>query len=274
MFADDCCLTCPIPSGELDDAHERINAELDIVSEWLKSNKILINSDKTKYMIYTYRGQYNFNGSIVFGGSRIEKVESVKFLGVIFDDKLRFANHVSLISTKIAKSIGLLYKIRDFVPKFVLNSIYSTLVYPYLSYAIAAWFNSPKYIINSLIILQKKANFCINFLDNRQHTSIYFQNMNLLSLPNIFNFNISLYMFRTLDDSSYDPNLFSKLSTLQDQHRNQYLIPRYKKSKSCSHIHYFCVKFWNEIPIEIANLDSLSKFKRTYKKFLVNKQTD
>ena len=87
-------------------------------------------------------------------------------------------------------------------------------------------------------------------------------------------------MFQILNDSSYDPNLFSRLRTLRDQHghqtrhRDDYLIPRYKRSGSRSHIHHLCVKCWNEIPKDISSLISLSEFKVTYRRILMASQTD
>ena len=44
------------------------------------------------------------------------------------------------MSMKIAKSIGLLYKLNRFRPETILKMLYSTsLSHPYLSYGIEAW---------------------------------------------------------------------------------------------------------------------------------------
>ena len=57
MFADDCTLSCAVPSQYLHNAHVDINRNLVSVNRWLCANKIQVNVQKTKYVIYSYRGQ-------------------------------------------------------------------------------------------------------------------------------------------------------------------------------------------------------------------------
>ena len=40
---------------------------------------------------------------------------------------------------KVAKSIGLLYKLNHFLPETILRTLHSSLTHPYLSYGIEAW---------------------------------------------------------------------------------------------------------------------------------------
>ena len=47
----------------------------------------------------------------------IEKVDSVKFLGIIVDSNLNWKNHISYLSTKLAQIIGVIYKIRHKISK-------------------------------------------------------------------------------------------------------------------------------------------------------------
>jgi len=276
MFADDCCISYSVPRVNLDGAYALINSFLENVSVWLCSNKIKINSSKTKYMIYSYRGQYNLAGPIMIGGDLIERVNSVKFLGVVLDDKLRFSEHVLSISSKVSRSIGVLYKLRDFIPTHILRSLYYSMVYPYISYAIEAWFNAPNYISNSVVVLQKRVVRCINFLNYNDHTGAYFKNMRLLPLSSIYCLNISMYMYRTLSDEFYDRELYRKLNTFQDQHdhltrnRDKYVMPRYRKVKTEANIHHSCIEVWNEMPDAVKSCKSLSTFKLAHKQYLID----
>ena len=123
MFADDCCISCSIPRTELNFAHMPINTGLKRVSKWLSSNKIKINSTKTNYMIFSYRDRNQLNEPIMIGSDRIGQVDNVNFLGVVLDDRLRFSHHVSLLSSKISRSVGVLFKIRTSVPDTILKSL-------------------------------------------------------------------------------------------------------------------------------------------------------
>ena len=43
------------------------------------------------------------------------------------------------MSMKVAKSIGLLYKLNRFLPETILKTLYTSLIHPYLSYGNEAW---------------------------------------------------------------------------------------------------------------------------------------
>ena len=40
----------------------------------------------------------------------------VKYLGVTLDDSLNFKNHLSALQSRIARSIGILFRLRQFMP--------------------------------------------------------------------------------------------------------------------------------------------------------------
>ena len=57
----------------------------------------------------------------------------------------------------MSRNIGIINKLKHFVPKRILLSLYYTLVMPYLNYGILAWGNSCKTYLNKLLKLQKRA---------------------------------------------------------------------------------------------------------------------
>ena len=70
---------------------------------------------------------------------------------------------------KLSKTIGLLSKIRHFVPFHTLVSIYNSLVVPYLRYGLIAWGQTGKTQLNKLLILQKRALRFMCFADRCDH---------------------------------------------------------------------------------------------------------
>ena len=67
------------------------------------------------------------------------------------------------LALKFGKTIGLLSKIRHFVPAHILVSIYKCLVVPYLRYGLIAWGQAGKTQLNKLFIPQKRA-FSFRFM--------------------------------------------------------------------------------------------------------------
>ena len=68
-----------------------------------------------------------------------EYVNYVKYLGVYIDADLSWKHHIEYISQKVSTSVGIIAKLRHFVPRQTLLSIFHSLISPYLTYGICAW---------------------------------------------------------------------------------------------------------------------------------------
>ena len=79
----------------------------------------------------------------------------VKYLGFILDDKINLKYHVSFISSKISRNIGIFYKLRHYLSPTQLRQIYYNLIFPHLSYAIIPWGSTYK---SNIKMLQTKQN--------------------------------------------------------------------------------------------------------------------
>ena len=82
------------------------------------------------------------------------------------DSTLSWKHHVSNISKKISRSIGIMYKLRPFLPLNVLKNVYYSFVYSHIVYAIEVWGSALKTEMNKILILQKKAMRLMTFMDS------------------------------------------------------------------------------------------------------------
>ena len=88
-----------------------INVELENVSTWFKSNKLSLNVDKTKWLLFHPLSKKQLLPHIL---PKLIKREHVrKFFGVFIDENLSWKQHIDIVSSIIYKSIGILYKSRD-----------------------------------------------------------------------------------------------------------------------------------------------------------------
>ena len=92
------------------------------VNGWLKSNKISIDADKSKYILFSYNKIINFS-DIRVGNNKINETSIIKFLGIHLDKKRNFVNHITEMSMKVAKSIGLSFKLNRFLPETMLETL-------------------------------------------------------------------------------------------------------------------------------------------------------
>ena len=111
----------------------------------------------------------------------LECKEFIKYLGILIDSHLTWKHHIDHIAIKISRTIGLISKLRHFVPKRTLINIYRSLVAPYLTYGLIVWGQACKSFLDKLLKLQKRALRFIYFSDRNQHAIPLFSNAGILT---------------------------------------------------------------------------------------------
>ena len=69
----------------------------------------------------------------------IERVTEFNFVGVILHYHMTWNKHINHISIKIARPIGILYRLKNVYPESVLVTIYNTLILPHFHYCLLLW---------------------------------------------------------------------------------------------------------------------------------------
>jgi len=108
-FADD--LVIIIKADSIRQAENISNVELSKISTWAKDNKIRFNEQKSKVMLLTRRKRKEQNEiEIYLNNKLLLQVHSLKYLGIIFDSKLSFREHINYMAEKCKKLIFALSK--------------------------------------------------------------------------------------------------------------------------------------------------------------------
>ena len=96
-----------------------LRIELSTVYEWLRANKLTLNSDKTKYIVFGSRNklEHKPDRNIRIGDRKIERVSSITYLGIITNEHLCFDEHVNYIHHKSSKKLGILRRLREFLDR-------------------------------------------------------------------------------------------------------------------------------------------------------------
>ena len=87
----------------------------------------------------------------------LENKTYVKFLGVLLDYNLSWKFHIDNIAWKTSKIVGVIARLRHFVPFSTLLSIYRSLILPYLAYGLPVRGQAAKSHLNKIRVLQKRA---------------------------------------------------------------------------------------------------------------------
>ena len=139
MYADDTTIYFNLEDFTHLTMKNEINDEIEKIAIWLKVNKLSLNVQKTKLIIFHRKQKHIQNLNISINGIIIERVESFNFLGIILQETLSWDNHVTLVKTKISKAIGILYRLKNIFPRETLKTLYTSLVASYLNYGLLLW---------------------------------------------------------------------------------------------------------------------------------------
>ena len=133
-FADDTTLITNLNNE--DTRNQSLNFELTNVHTWLKANKLSLNVNKTKAMVFHMPQKRIQLPLLKIAGSDIEFVENFNFLGIIINKHLNWTSDVDML-TAGAKHVLTIN---------ILRTIYNSLILCHLNYGVLLW--GPKLHVN------------------------------------------------------------------------------------------------------------------------------
>ena len=141
----------------------------------MNCNKLTLNPNRTQMLLIpSLRQQLISLIKLYLNDELIKPIESAKYLGITLDAQLKFDTYISKLLTKILSSIGVMSKIRHYLPKTVLLNLYFALIHSHLLFRIAVWGSTYQTSINKLQVLQNKAMKMIEGRDwNSKVSDIY-----------------------------------------------------------------------------------------------------
>ena len=214
--------------------------------------------------------------NITINNNKIKEVKSIKFLGVIIDEHLNWKDHVNNISCKISKAIGVLNRLKSFLPLRILVNLYNTMILPHLSYCTVVWGKCAIYLLNRIHILQKRAIRVVTNSHFLTSTDILFKKLNILKISDLYTLQAACFMYNY--SKGLLPQLFNYyfvlnncINTYETRNSCNMYVPFFHYKLSRSSIRFIGPKIWNTIDTELKQSPLFSSFKRKYKMQLINK---
>ena len=135
--------------------NDTINDELQQVGDWLAVNDLVLNVEKTKYMVFhPYQKDISsLNTELCINSEQIERVNNFNFLGILIDEHLNWKAHKEMVANKIFKYCGVLNRIKSVLPLQILRTLYHSMIYPHINYGLLVW----GYECNRITKIQKRA---------------------------------------------------------------------------------------------------------------------
>ena len=125
------------------------------ISKWLALDKLSLNTDKTVYLEFSSQCDSNpKNLNININGIKIKRVESTKYLGLVFDSSMRWNEHIVYVYNKSKYLIFIFYKLMMIISTDCLRMVYYAFFHSMISYGTIAWGGAYSNSINLLKRLQ------------------------------------------------------------------------------------------------------------------------
>ena len=272
QYADDTSIV--FDNNDYQTLESNTNASLNSIHTWLAANKLAPNLFKTVYMLITNKRKCKLN--IKMNDVELLQVESYKSLGLILDDKLNFSKHCSKVANNLSRVNYLLAKNKYFLDSKTKIQLYYSLAYPHLTYNNVIWGNAPAIYLNKVLVSQKR--IVRNILGSYSASaSKGFTSLKILSVPQIFEHQCLLYMYKI--QNLHCPLLTAlTISSNQISHsyntrrKTDFRTPLFKLSISQKAFSYQGPKNWNELPPGLKNLKCSQKtFSKITKNYIIER---
>jgi hypothetical protein len=183
--------------------------------------------------------------------------------------------HIAEISKKLAKNIGIISRIRHFLPRYSLVNLYYSLIYPYLSYCNLIWASTYRTRLTCLTLLQKRALRVVCNAPPRAHSKHLYLSLGILPFESINKLQIGLFMYKVhmhLVPESFDSWFYTN-SKVHDHHTRA--SKKYHQHSMRTNIRKHSIRYhgpvlWNALPNELTCLPTPYQFKNRLKAHLMS----
>ena len=242
---------------------KKVNYDLKGITDWLNANRISLNVNKTEFVIFrSQRKKIEGDINIKLNGKRLYPSSYIKYLGVLLDENLSWKPHVSEILKKLNRANSILSKVRHYVDKNTIRSLYFSIFSPHISYCCQVWGQNGNYHLNKIHSLQRSALRIINFKPFRSNISHLFSSLKIPLFTNLVRFANLLFVFDSL--SSNLPTSISNFFSLsrnshsyntRNSKQGKLVVPVFHSVKYGKYsIKYQCTTEWNRSATEINKI--------------------
>jgi hypothetical protein len=270
LYADDTTLL--VTGSSITELEILMNAALQKIYQWSNSNELVLNPSKTKVMLFTTKTNHP-NLNIYLNGNLIEKVSQYKYLGLWFQDNLKFTKHITELTSTLSKSNGLIYSLKTILPLKTLKNLYYSFTYPHLLLHILAWGGSLPSLIKPLKISQN------NIIRNLSHniegvrTTKLYKDLDILTIEQLYKLKLAEFMYSASKGINRLRVDFMEINSWHHEHAtrrvSEYRTPLCRLNINQCFFLSHAYKIWNNVPTDVRQIESLKKFRNIVKDALL-----
>ena len=272
LFADDTALSKILSKNQVINAIESLNKDLKRIEKWARSWLVTFNPSKTKVICFSLKRERIYLPDIIFFGSKLSLVDTHVHLGVCFNSKMKWNDHIDAIALKAEKRLNLMKRLKYLVPRKTLETIYITKVRSLMEYACIIFSGASKECCDKIEQIQYHAGLIVT---GALPTTSYKNVLNELSWETLAarrSFLMMASFFRIVngDAPRYLQGIVLRYQNndyrLNLRHATNLPVPRTRLQLYETSFCVSAVKLWNALPLALRQSNSIDVFKLSYKK--------
>lgn len=277
-YADDTALVCS--SYSKTSLRLSISNDLEAVSNWLIDYKLLINTSKTKCLVYSEREKTceDLQHDFTFYCHKhlckyncvcepIEIVSNIKYLGLIIDMWLKWNVYGNYLVNKLRKVNYALFHMREFLASNYLLKLYFSWFEGLLRYGIIHYGGSNENVLKPIRMTQQFAiRNVFSFKKFNRVSHVFFEN-NILTLNKLYVLCSAIHMHKHIDKYHIRENRVNTRSS----DILSVLVPCFRKEITRKQFCYIGPKIINKCVLKLGNdiiFDSRPRFKMKIKMYV------
>ena len=268
LFADDTNLTAT--GDPICDIETTVNSDLENLRIWLNANKLSLNVAKTEFIVIGSNPMLasiaDTSPNIFIDSKPIKQINECKTLGVVVDQHLSWKSNTGYICKRITSGIFALRRIREFVDRDTLLSVYNSLVRPHFNYCSEVWGIFGETQSKRLQKLQNRSARIITGMSNDADSKIALDALGWEPLNVERKKAKAKLMFKLLNDMG--PKSLSSLFSYKNENThyelrdisNALVLPQPRTNNMKKSFVFDAALTWNSIPRDIRESKSLACF--------------
>lgn len=276
-FADDVAII--VKEKTWQQAHSSAEIIMGKITRWFATNSLTINISKTKYILFSINlvgqpvdskieiHQENCNTEhTTCTHQRLEQVSSIKYLGLLLDQHMKWKEHIQNLVARIRKTFHLFVLLRSWLSRKNLRMVFYAFVYSILIYGIPIWggayassFGNLEVVVNTVLRIATKSR-------RRTRIANLYEDFDVLSPRMTYVYRLILHVHKSL-------NLYEKTNNIRPTRANMQsilLITRPTNDFFTRQLPWLAPALFENLPSEIKTTRSVAAIKKLTRQYLMN----
>lgn len=251
----------------LPDCILNINQDLERISQWANDNCLKINPLKSKCIFISRDKIISNDLEIRINNASIINVHTASNLGILFNQKLTWSNH---IQNNISKTYGMLRNLwatQSTTPFNIRMLLAKSYLVPVLLYGCELFANCSSLDKQRLHVAYNSiARYVFKKRRHDRISSFSYQIFNM-SFENLLKFKCLLLFYKIINTG--EPNyLYERLQFARSNRGKKVIQIRFKSSRSEQQFLIYSIRLWNNLPSSTQIISNAAQFKKELKLLL------